>query len=475
MNASDTPQPQRWRERLWRLRGSQLRRNAASGLVVTVLGFAVTAVTYPLYLHYLGYEQYGLWLVLTTVLTLAQFGNLGIGPAVSKLVAEHYERRDYAAVGRYVTSAMFILIVSGAVILLLVLLLRGPIVAAFKLKPRNAALVLDLLPQVGFLSLYVFLVRATGATLAGLGRLDLVNYGRIGARIIGVAVSALLLAAGHGVTSLLIAYYISEGMSHLFYGAAIVRRVPLSVLHPRSVSRQATGRLVRFGSHVVGGTALDMLAGPFNKLMISRCAGIEAVPLYEIAYNASMYVRGLGVAGLESLMPEVGRFSGPGEEARNRVRILYGKSVRLALCMGIPLFIAFFCGADLLLRTWLRSQFVPMLVPTFRIMLGAAFLSLVAVPAYYVLLGLERPECIFKSSALQTGTNVLAVSALLMLGWRVSAETVVWCCLAAVAISSTYLLTRLQMVLGRQTAPATGADRGQGQEVVGHFGGESDV
>jgi len=66
---------------------SQLRINMASGVAATIINIAVLAVGYPIYLHFLGYEKYGVWLVLATVLSFAQLGNLGIGQAVMKLVA----------------------------------------------------------------------------------------------------------------------------------------------------------------------------------------------------------------------------------------------------------------------------------------------------------------------------------------------------------------------------------------------------
>ena len=46
-----------------RFLSSQLRINMVSGLAVTLVDCAVLALAYRVYLHYLGYERYGLWLV----------------------------------------------------------------------------------------------------------------------------------------------------------------------------------------------------------------------------------------------------------------------------------------------------------------------------------------------------------------------------------------------------------------------------
>ena len=47
-----------------------------SGVVATVVNVVVLAIVYPVYLHFLGYEKYGVWLVLATILTFAELGDL---------------------------------------------------------------------------------------------------------------------------------------------------------------------------------------------------------------------------------------------------------------------------------------------------------------------------------------------------------------------------------------------------------------
>lgn len=75
---------------LKKLLSSQLRVNMASGVATTAVNLAAMAVAYPVYLHFLGYERYGVWLILATVLTFAKLGNLGINSAIMKLVAEEH-------------------------------------------------------------------------------------------------------------------------------------------------------------------------------------------------------------------------------------------------------------------------------------------------------------------------------------------------------------------------------------------------
>jgi O-antigen/teichoic acid export membrane protein len=130
-----------------------------SGSVTTIINIVVMAVGYPIYLHFLGYEKYGVWLVLATVLTFASLGNLGIGTAVMKLIAEEHGRGDNLGVQRYITTAIVVLFVSGTVVLAVLLIFGNPIVAAFKLDAGNRQMALWLLPYIGVLCVYSFIIQ----------------------------------------------------------------------------------------------------------------------------------------------------------------------------------------------------------------------------------------------------------------------------------------------------------------------------
>ena len=95
-----------------------------SSLGTALLSTLVIGIAYPVYLHYLGYEQYGLWLLLSTVLTMAQLGNLGVSPALVKLVAEDFAAMDVDGVYRYIGCSLLSLLASGVVLLIGVLWLR---------------------------------------------------------------------------------------------------------------------------------------------------------------------------------------------------------------------------------------------------------------------------------------------------------------------------------------------------------------
>jgi O-antigen/teichoic acid export membrane protein len=432
-----------------KLLGSQLRLNMASGTVTTIINVVAMAFAYPVYLHFLGYETYGVWLVLATVLSFAQLGNLGIDQAVMKLVAEEHGRGDIKGIQQYVTTALMLLCISGAVVLTVILLLRNQIIAAFNLSDENARTVLWLLPYIGILSIYVFIVQVMNSTLSGLGRMDMANYIQSCGRIVSVAIAAMLLYTGRSVESLLIGNMFSYIFVHVASVICIFRIAKIRFLRMSNLDNHRGKRLLSFGSTVFGGSLASMLLGPFNKLMLSRYAGISSIAVYEIAFTGSMQVRGLIEAGLRALMPEISRLDGSKlEYAKNRIIQIYHHAIRLIILFGIPLYGALFVFAPLLLRLWLGNGFVETLPTAFRIMLiSVSFLSLVGIPAYYTIMGLGKVRYLLTTSIIGALGNFILVSTYCALTGQLSVIGTSLCVGASFIAPLVYLVYKAHLLL----------------------------
>jgi len=424
-----------------RLFSSQFRINIVSGTVTTAINAVVMVIAYPVYLHFLGYEKYGVWLVLATVLTFAQLGNLGIGPAVMKLVAEDYGRGDIEGIQHYVTTALGLLCISGTIMLIMILLFRGRIIAAFKLSGSDAEVVSSLVPYIGVLSIYVFVVQVFNGTLSGLGRMDLANYIQALARLVSVCVVAILLYKGFGILSLLIgntASYIFNHSVSLFYIRRIAR---IRLLQTANLDAHRCKRLLHFGGGVFGGTVISMLGNPFNKLMLSRYAGVFTVPIYEIAFNGAMQIRGLIEAGFRAFMPESSRVTAEvTTRSIDRMTVLNRRAMKLIFLFGIPMYIAMFIFATPLLRIWLREGFIQSISLAFRIMLVATFISLLGVPPFYFLMGMGRVRGIFVAKCITWLTCMVLVTMIAVNTNYLSAPILSLCLIISWFLSSAYLI-----------------------------------
>ncbi len=415
---------------------------------MTIVSTLAMVVSFPICLHFLGYEKYGVWLVLGTVLTFAQLSNLGIGQAVTKLVAEEYGRSDIEGIQRYVTTALALLCLSGTIALIVILALKNQIIAAFNLRDQNAKIVSWLLPYIGVLSIYVFIADTFNATLSGLGRMDLANYIQSAGRVLSVAVVIIFLYSGRGIESLLIGNILLNVFIHGVSLIFIWRIARVRFLRIRNLNIQCCKRLMRFGGAVFGGSLISMLFSPFNKLMLSRYSGVSSIPVYEIAFTGSMQVRGLIEAGLRALMPEVSRISvNLTSYAKDRISHIYRRAMNLIFIVGVPVYGILVIFSPLLLRIWLRDRFVEVLPGVFRIMLIGTFISLLGVPAYYTLMGTGYVRYTLCSHVIQSIVNAVIIIGFVLLFSTVSAVSagaVVLSASLGMVASTSYLIWRKQ-------------------------------
>jgi O-antigen/teichoic acid export membrane protein len=419
---------------------SQLRMNMFSGVASTIVNTIVLAVAYPVYLHFLGYERYGVWLVLATVLTFTQLGNLGIGPAVMKFVAEEYSRGDIEGIQHYVTTALALLCVSGIVALIVILALKNPIIAAFKLSDENAKMVSWLLPYVGVLSIYAFVVQVFEAVLSGLGRMDLTNYIQSLSRGISVAVAGLLLFTGFDVKSMLISSILSYLVIHIASLVCIWRIVHIRLLRISNLSSRCCKRLLSFGLGLFGASVISMLSSPFYKLMLSRYVGISVIPIYEVAYNGAVQIYLLVDSILRPVMPETSRLSGLlTTVAVARIRTINRRLIKLVLYYGLPFYTLIFLTAEPLLRFWLRDNYISALPFALRLILVGTFLNLLGVPAYQTLLGLGKVKYPLVSAIIISGGNFVLVLGRFILAGQVSVISIFVGLVFLYAISTIYL------------------------------------
>ena len=100
---TDTPEG-RSKERLRRVALTAFVSAFAQGISMLTL-----LISIPLTLNYLGAERYGLWITISSLITVLGFADLGMGNGFLNAIAEANGRNDRKSVKSYVSSAFYIL------------------------------------------------------------------------------------------------------------------------------------------------------------------------------------------------------------------------------------------------------------------------------------------------------------------------------------------------------------------------------
>lgn len=401
----------RWNRLTSVITGSQFNKNMGVGSAMALVSSSLSVISYPLYLHYLGYHRFGLWLVLSVVVSVAQLGGLGIPWALTKLVAEDHGTGDWEGVRTYINTGCGIILGVGMVFFVAVILCRNSIVHWFNLGNADATTVHELLPGVAALSVLVLVFSTLNASLGGLGRMDLTSYNETITQVFSIVMSALLLHFRLDLLGVLIASLVAYGSTLLLALVSIQRVMPIPLFRLPLRDERRLSNLLRTGGWIGGAGMFTILLVPSTRLLLSRFAGLEAVTINDMCFTGSMRVRGIFEAAFRPILPDISKWNAArnSSELRHRIRSVERKAFILIAATALPTYLLLLSIMNPLLHIWLRRSFNPVLPGTFRIALIGSFISLVGVPSYYLLIGIGKARSATISAITQFSVGVSAL------------------------------------------------------------------
>lgn len=98
-------------------RHRRIALTAGASVAAKGVGLLTMLIAIPLTASYLGNERFGLWLTISSIVTMLSFADLGIGNGLLSAIADANGRGDRAAARRYVSSAACLLLASGVVLM----------------------------------------------------------------------------------------------------------------------------------------------------------------------------------------------------------------------------------------------------------------------------------------------------------------------------------------------------------------------
>ena len=318
-------------------------------------GMAVSLVTVPLALSYLGKEQYGFWSAITSLITWVVLFDFGIANGLVNSVAQAYGKDDPQAAGGYVSTAFFVLtaIALSLAILIAGVLHRVPWDSVFAVRglvdhrlvewsvaaaiaPVVIGMPLSVVRQIyaGYQKSYVanlFLMAGSLATLVGM-----VLGIRFGASLPGLIF--VFGGAGLGVSLLNLLHIAKVEMPWL--------RPRLSLVSQRAMRRLLETSvplfLFQLGALLVNNTQLVLLA---------HRSGLATVAEYSILMRLYALLGGLIILSTGSFVPSFREAFERGDHTWMRQGFKRMLALRMAMATGSAVILMI--AGDWLLGIWL--------------------------------------------------------------------------------------------------------------------------
>ncbi|MGO8697817.1 MAG: lipopolysaccharide biosynthesis protein [Limisphaerales bacterium] len=397
---------------------------ASSAVVARVISMAGPLITVPMVLHYLGHEQYGLWMTVTSLVGMFTFADLGLGNGLMTAISQAEGRCDVQESRRCVASAMFAL--TGVAMLLLCLY---AICFHFLPWPRllntTSPVLLRESGAVVTVCFVTFLANLPFGVVqrvqCGLQQGFQSNCWQCAASAINVTVVLTAVKAHASLPVLVLGVSGVQPLVSLLNGCAFFG-FQSPALRPRfrNFHWATARRLLGTGFWFFLVSILMAVGICSDNMVIDQVIGLDKVPLYSVPARLAVY---LGTVASMLYLPF---WTANGEAlARGDVEWVRRNTARImrwnVLILGIAGF-AFAALGPLALHLWIGLQFSPGR-SLFVGMAVWAFLTSVVGPLFMILNG---ANCVRVQVLIYGVFSTIAVILKVILARRIGIAGVVW-------------------------------------------------
>ena len=380
------------------LSGKFLARGAIWNFGGLAAPLVVGLFTIPLLVSGLGTERFGLLTIMWMGVGYFSLFDMGLGRALTKLVAERLRMEDGVDLGPLIWTAIFLIFALALIGTCLILLVADPLVNhIFNIAPelKDETIVAFRLLGIG-----LPLVAVTSALIGLLEahhRFATITAIRIP---LGVASFIAPLISLQFTTSLVWATVALLGARLLAFGAfyAAAAAIRCEMMQPTMPVRRQMPLLFQFG----GWLTVTNIVGPvmvyFDRFFIGAAMSMTAVAYYAAPYSVLSRVQVLPTSILGVLFPALASVIA---SDRTRLPRLYRKAVNALVLLMIPVMSGFFLLGPEALELWLGEEFRTAATPVVHWLALGWLINALARPASTVLQSAGRPDLTAKTHVLE--------------------------------------------------------------------------
>jgi O-antigen/teichoic acid export membrane protein len=330
-----------------------LRRRMALSTASNVGGTVFTLATWffltPFILHRVGPGNYGLWILVMSLVGYGTFLDLGVSSAVTRYVAVYRRQGDSEQMQGVVSAGLVVFLIGGLLVLIASLALAPFLPGFFEIAKSQDPSANWLVVFAGLAVAVSLPTTATLAVLRGLQRFDLVNIvSSVGTIVTAVAI-VLILHFGGGVVAITAIQAPLELLMQIPMVLAIRRTAPALRLTVRGANLNFIRGVASFGAaqSLIRVSVEARRRGP--EAVIGAVLPVARVTSYSVARRFSDLASMLSEQFIATLMPLASELHAGGESIR--LRAVHLASTRVATAV----FLLAACPAAVLARPFLTA------------------------------------------------------------------------------------------------------------------------
>jgi len=358
--------------------------NTADYLIWAVLWFIMT----PIFISRLGTDQYGIWILVNTLLGFSGVMSFGLSDATVKYVSKYRALRDNAGITRVVRSTLTVYGVLG-IIMGIIIFLSAPalIYHVFNVKPEDITLAIISFKICAVGIIVRFLDSVFQSVIYGYERYDLAAGISIVTNIFTTTFNIVLVLNGYGLPVILLVTIIAlaiSGIAKAFIAKYMLN--PNLVFNPL-FDKTALREIFSFGFYSWLQSISGILLHQLDRFLIASLLDTSALTYYVVCLQIAQQIHIILSRAFSFIFPLSSAVKETGD--LQRLRHIYFKTLNFtivaAVAMGLPLFIF----AHNILSLWMGVSFADKAADILRVLVFAFTLLATSIVPYYYLNGTD--------------------------------------------------------------------------------------
>lgn len=396
-------------------RKTPLTTSAASSMIGFAVNLVVTFLLTPYLIEMLDQARYGVWALMLTVVGYAGILNLGIGPAVTRFVAQHLGESNPAQARKCIQTSLGIMLVSGVVLMVLGAVGAEPLRRFLEVPDDLAAEFTAVVRIMSVVAAITLLFQVYAGVLRAYEKFPLENAIRAAQAVVRGIGLALCLYWGGDMVALA---YVWGGVmvaSLVAVGAAAKATCPAASLSPLGGDRRTFVVLMTFGAAITIVSVANVFRFRLGNFIAAKYLTFQAVGLFNIASMIAGYFMTLVSVPMGVLLPRFSRQAGEGDD--EGLARLFFRSARLNAVFASLTGVTILICSDGFLRLWLAGKYSPEQLGTcngvLAVLVGVYVLGLSQVGSISLIYGKRRERFVTGLNVCE-GAVILALSLVLV-------------------------------------------------------------
>ncbi len=376
---------------------SQFKKNIISASVIHALNIGIVLISYPLYIHFLGFKLFSVWSLLSIIISFALIGDFGISKALVKYISESAQDKEY--IQKIITHSFYIIICISILIGLCLSFGSSMIIQWLNIPIAFQSSSIEVIYLISAFMLSYLLFDCNNGIISAFNRLDISSIFLLLLNILRLVFSVLMLQLNLGLKSLILGVGLANIVLIIAQMILIRLKFNIQVFRFTYINIGIIKKLMSFGSTIISMQIFNMFSIPLVKIFISHRLGIDAVGFFELSSKLVYSIRTVFEKGIFAVMPRIaGKYGALAINKQSQVYLEVKTMSHYLLKLALPFFFIIMLVAPYAIPLWLGKDFHLEVLHGFYILIPGVFVGLLALPTYYALMALDQQRhCLYES------------------------------------------------------------------------------